>query len=54
LFLQGLGERSDRRIAARLGVESYDDRVGSEPRCNDFCCPCGLAAKYALAAEETE
>ena len=54
LRLQRFSERFDGRIAAPLGIESYDDRAGSEPGCDDFRCAVRLAAENALTAEKSE
>src|SRR5262245_10827803 len=52
--LQRCSKRFDGRIATCLGVESYDNRVGSKSVRNDFGCPGRLSAKNALTTEQTE
>jgi hypothetical protein len=47
-------KRFDGRIATCLGVESYDDLVGSKSVRDDFSCPGRLSAKNALTTEQTE
>jgi hypothetical protein len=37
-----------------LGVESYDDLVGSKSVRDDFGCPGRLSAKNTLSTEQTE
>src|SRR6476659_6426748 len=54
LRLQCCSKRFDGRIAAGLGVESYDNRVGSKSVRDDFSCPGRLSAKNALTTEQTE
>ena len=56
-FCLGLKRRSKRldgRVPASLGIETYNNRVGSEPARNDLRGGGRLSAKHALRAEQSE